>query len=72
MSLWREKMFPALGAKQSGDRGVYKIFRADDAGRPFHTFTAVNDVEARQIARQLMKGNGSAEVWAGKKLIDVI
>jgi hypothetical protein len=72
MSLWREKIFPAAGAKQSADRGVYKIVRADDAGRPFHTFTAANDVEARQFARQFMKGNGSAEIWAGNKLIDVI
>jgi hypothetical protein len=53
--------------------GVYTIRRSDDPpGRAYFTFTAANDHEACQTARKVMKGQGSAEVWSGTRLVDII
>ena len=53
--------------------GVYTIVRPGDMpGRPYFTFTADSDHEACETARKVMKGNGSAELWKGRRLVEII
>jgi hypothetical protein len=52
---------------------VYTIVRPRDRhGRPHFAFTARSDKQACRIARKVMSGNGSAELWCGKKLVEII
>lgn len=73
MAWWRRVILHLSQPLSSPSREVYALVRPDDLlGQPYFTFTAGNDHEACKIARQVMKGNGQAEVWAGTRLVDIL
>ena len=73
MAWWRRAIRVLSQPFSSPFREVYTLVRPGDLrGRPYFTFTAGNDHEACQIARQVMKGSGRAEVWSGNRLVDIL